>query len=92
MKISTVFFEKIYWLCVAVTPLLPLIVLRMYYSASVCTDGEICFEYGHSVLNNEGEIIVVLATTLLWPNCAWNLIGKQVWEWIRSANKIEGVK
>jgi hypothetical protein len=92
MKITTFILEKIYWLCVASIPILPLIVLHTYFSALACSDDGICFQYGHSVLNSEGETITMLAGLLLWPNCAWNLIGKHVWSRIHSANQIEIVK
>lgn len=78
MKAARIALEKIFWLIVDVIPLMPPYVLYEFHSALACSDTGICFRYGNPFLNSEGEIIVLLSTALLWPKCAWELIGKHV--------------
>lgn len=69
---------KILWLVLAGIPLIPPFVLFRFQSVLSCSDNGICFRSGHPFLNGEGTAIVYLSMILLWPMCAWQLIGKHV--------------
>lgn len=66
-----------YWLILAGIPFLPEYVLLRYHSALACNADGICFRYGYPSLNSEGLAIVNMSIALLFPVCAWQLLGKQ---------------
>jgi hypothetical protein len=78
MKIAIGVASKVFWLIVACVPLVPPFVLYKFQSVLSCSENGICFRSGHPFLNGEGTAIVYLAMIVLWPMCAWQLIGKHV--------------
>lgn len=78
MRAAILAFETLYWLAVAGVPLIPLYVLSTYDSAPACDDRGICFHFGYA-MNANGTEAILLAMVLLWPMCAWQLVGKHIW-------------
>lgn len=88
-KIATIIFEKIYWLILAGIPFLPEYVLLRYRSALACNADGICFRYGYPSLNGEGLAIVNMSIALLFPLCAWQLLGKHVLAGLLRIGRVE---
>ena len=78
MKFTAFAIEKIFWLVAASIPVIPPYVLYEFHSVLSCAENGICFRNGYPFLNSEGYAIVYLAVILVWPMCAWQLIGKHI--------------
>jgi hypothetical protein len=82
ISIATTVFKKLYWLAVACIPVVPLYVLGTYDSDPVCSDSGICVHFGHMLTGVE-QFAVLVTIVLLWPMCAWQLVGKYFWSHLR---------
>jgi hypothetical protein len=88
-KIARIIFEKAYWLLLAGIPFFPEYVLLKYRSALACNADGICFRYGYPSLNSEGLAIVNMSIALLFPMCAWQLLGKHVIAALLRSGRVE---
>lgn len=88
-KTARTIFEKMYWLILACIPFLPEYVLLRYQSALACNTDGICFRYGYPSLNSEGLAIVNMSIALLFPVCAWQLLGKHALAGLLGVGRVE---
>lgn len=82
MRTIPVILGKIYFLLVALIPLLPSYVYGTFPSSRICNADGICFVGGGATINGETEAIFFLVVILLWPMCVWRLIGKHLLGWL----------
>jgi hypothetical protein len=82
-RFATIALVKVYWLAVACIPVVPLYILGTYDSDAVCTDSGICVHFGHMLTRVE-EYAVLATIVLLWPLCAWQLVGTHFFSHCRS--------
>ena len=89
MKAVIFIFRKLYWLAVALVPLLPAYVYAAFPEIRNCSAIGICSQTTSVHINNEAISIVYFSFALLLPLCIWKLAGESLFRRTRLLQLIQ---